>query len=118
LESRPVEAATSLKNRHTKERGVKETSQKKGEEASKPAQLSVLVAQVNAHPLWQAFNRGYNGNAPLPDHKSASQHLSVLAALEGMGATEQQVEAYTRSKVMNPRRKQPYKFTYLADDLK
>lgn len=75
------------------------------------------VDRVKDHPLYQAFNRGYNGKAPDPTPHSAPQHLIVLAALEKLGATEKQVEDYTRSQVMNPKRTTVYKFTYLADDL-
>lgn len=83
--------------------------------AAKP-ETNALVKAVLAHPYWQAFARGWDGLAPALLVTYADITLEACKALE-QEATVEEVEALTREKVRDPKRKGDYRLTFVMSDL-
>ncbi len=83
--------------------------------AAKP-ETNALVKAVLAHPYWQAFARGWDGLAPALLVTYADITLEACKALE-QKATVEEVEALTREKVRDPKRKGDYRLTFVMSDL-
>lgn len=81
---------------------------------------SAKVAQVKAHPVFQAFARGWDGIEPVVPHQTADTALAALAHLQaGIDAgtyTLDDIEGVTRQRLSMPRAK-PYLLIYVNADL-
>lgn len=82
--------------------------------------VNPLVAQIKAHPAWQAFERGWDGIEPGIEPTTADITLNALSILaDDLSAekiTLQDIENTTRWKLAQPR-VQGYRITFVKADI-
>jgi hypothetical protein len=80
-------------------------------------QRRAAVTAIEAHPLWHAWVRGWDGITPdVPPFliDKISDHLDTL---ERRNVLPEDIEVLTRQKLNDPKRTSDYRFTYLLNDL-
>lgn len=85
------------------------------------AKNNAVVKAVEAHPIWQAYTRGWDDAPPALSSAIAAIEYNNLEAAElrmkQLGATLEDIEAFTREKVSDPKRKGDVRLSYIAADL-
>lgn len=91
--------------------------------ANDGADKDVLVAQIEAHPVWQAYVAGWN-EQPIPPVVQGSVADITLTGLYTLQAginagkyTLNDIEAMTRQKLKETRKKGAYRFAFVIHDL-
>lgn len=81
-----------------------------------PAQQAAIV-QAKASPYWQAFVRGWDGIEPSISPHHAARVLTAIETLERREVPLDDVEACTRERLADPKRRGDYALWFLVDDL-